>query len=217
MTDLAVDGDVAPSTQNQSFYALQYFFENVLKRHLGDIDATRSTKAKRIPTVMSKSEVGRVLSFLSGIYLLIGQLLYGCGMRISECLRLRVKDIDFDQMLIEIHNSKGDKSRFVPLPRQMVEPLRRLMANRLELHERDLANGEASVWLPYALDRKFPAAHKEFKWCQWSELGASGVRFCDGFIKKRGCGLARCLECRSKLESIQSRFTEMDLKRPRSD
>ena len=164
LTDLAVDGDVAPSTQNQAFFALQYFFENVLKRHLGEIDATRSTKAKRIPTVMSKSEVGRVLSFLSGIYLLIAQLLYGCGMRISECLRLRVKDIDFDQMLIEIHNSKGDKSRFVPLPRQMVEPLRRLMANRLELHERDLANGKASVWLPFALDRKFPAAHREFKW-----------------------------------------------------
>ena len=164
LTDLAVDGDVAPSTQNQAFYALKYFFENVLERQLGEIDAIRATKGSRIPTVMSKPEVVRVLSFLTGIYLLIGQLLYGCGMRISECLRLRVKDIDFDQMLIEIHNSKGDKSRFVPLPKQMVQPLRRLMANRLALHERDLANGEASVWLPHALDRKFPAAHKEFKW-----------------------------------------------------
>ena len=101
---------------------------------------------------MSKSEVIRVLSFLTGIYLLIGQLLYGCGMRISECLRLRIKDIDFDQMLIEIHNSKGDKSRFVPLPRQLVEPLRRLVEARRALHERDMANGEASVWLPHALE-----------------------------------------------------------------
>jgi integron integrase len=164
LTDLAVDGDVAPSTQNQAFYALLYFFQNVLKRDLGEVDATRSDKAARIPTVMSKPEVARVLSFLTGIYLLIGQLLYGCGMRISECLRLRVKDFDFDQMLIEIHNAKGNKSRFVPLPQQLVEPLRRLIDRRLELHERDLANGEASVWLPHALDRKFPNAHKEFKW-----------------------------------------------------
>ena len=164
LTDLAVDGNVAPSTQNQAFCALLFLFEHVLKRDFGQINASRSTKSPRIPTVMSKSEVIRVLSFLTGIYLLMGQLLYGCGMRISECLRLRVKDIDFDQMLIEIHNSKGDNSRFVPLPRQLVEPLRRLVAARQALHERDLANGEASVWLPHALDRKYPSAHKEFKW-----------------------------------------------------
>ena len=85
-------------------------------------------------------------------------------MRISECLRLRIKDIDFDQMLIEIHNAKGDKSRFAPLPKQLVEPLRKLVESRAVLHDRDLANGEASVWLPYALDRKYPSAHKEFKW-----------------------------------------------------
>ena len=85
-------------------------------------------------------------------------------MPISECLRLRVKDIDFDQMLIEIHNAKGDKSRFAPLPKQLVEPLRKLVESRSVLHERDFANGEASVWLPYALDRKYPSAHKELKW-----------------------------------------------------
>ena len=146
LTDLAVDGDVAPSTQDQAFYALLFLFEHVLKRDFGKINAIRSTKAARIPTVMSKSEVVRVLSLLSGVYLLIGQLLYGCGLRISECLRLRVKDIDFDQLLIEIHNSKGDKSRFVPLPKQLVEPLRRLVEARRGVHERDVANGEASVW-----------------------------------------------------------------------
>ena len=81
LTDLAVDGDVAPSTQNRAYYALQYLFEHVLKRDFGEINALRSTKAPRIPTVISKSEVIRVLSFLTGIYLLIGQLLYGCGMR----------------------------------------------------------------------------------------------------------------------------------------
>ena len=164
LTDLAVDGDVAGSTQDGAFYALLFFFEHVLKRDFGDINAIRSTKAPRIPTVMSKPEVIRVLSFLEGMHLIIGQLLYGCGMRISECLRLRVKDFDFDRMMIEIHNSKGDKSRFAPLPQQLVEPLRKLIANRELLHERDLANGEASVWLPHALDRKYPSAHKSFKW-----------------------------------------------------
>lgn len=164
LTDLAVDGDVAPSTQNQAFYALLFLFQHVLKRDFGTIDALRSTKAQRIPTVMSQEEVLRVLSCLSGIYGLIGQLLYGCGMRITECLRLRVKDIDFDRGMIEIHNSKGDKSRFVPLPERLIEPLHKLVRSRSELHDRDLANGEASVWLPHALDRKSPSAHREFKW-----------------------------------------------------
>jgi site-specific recombinase XerD len=126
LTDLAVDGNVAPSTQDQSFYALLFLFQHVLERDFGKINAIRSTKAARIPTVISKSEVTQVLSLLTGLYLLIGQLLYGCGMRITECLRLRVKDIDFDQGLIEIHNSKGNKSRFAPLPKQLVEPLRKL-------------------------------------------------------------------------------------------
>ncbi len=164
LTDLAVDGDVAQSTQEQAFYSLLFLFEHVLKRDLGTINAIRSKKAKRIPTVMSQVEVSRVLDQLSGIYLLIAQLLYGCGMRISECLRLRVKDIRFDLMQIEIHDSKGNKSRLVPLPEQLVEPLRRLVKSRGVLHEKDLDSGEASVWLPHALSRKYPAAHRAFKW-----------------------------------------------------
>jgi integron integrase len=164
LTDLAVDGDVAPSTQNQAFHALRFLIEHVLKRELGKINATRSTKAPRIPTVMSQTEVISVLSLLTGVFLLIAQLLYGTGMRISECLRLRVKDLDFDQMQIEIHQSKGDKSRLVPLPKRTVEPLRRLVESRKLMHEEDVARGEASVWLPHALSRKFPNAHREFKW-----------------------------------------------------
>jgi integron integrase len=164
LTDLAVDGNVAPSTQNQAFHALRFLFEHVFERELGQINAIRSTKAPRIPSVMSQAEVIRVLAGLSGVYLLMAELLYGTGMRISECLRLRVKDIDFDQMLIEIHRSKGDKSRLVPLPQRSVEPLQQLLESRRLVHEQDLARGEASVWLPYALHRKFPNAHLEFKW-----------------------------------------------------
>lgn len=164
LTDLAVDGDVAPSTQDQAFYSLLFLFEHVLKRDLGMINAIRSDKQKRIPTVMSEAEVTAVLGRLSGVYLQIAQLLYGCGMRISECLRLRVKDIRFDLLQIEVHDGKGSKSRLVPLPVQLVEPLQRLVKSRGVLHAKDLESGEASVWLPHALSRKYPAAHQEFKW-----------------------------------------------------
>ncbi len=164
LTDLAVDGDVAASTQDQAFYSFLFLFEHVLKRDLGAVNALRSGKPKRIPSVLSEAEVTGVLGHLGGIHLLISQLLYGCGMRIGECLRLRVKDIRFDLMQIEVHDSKGGKSRLVPLPIRLVEPLRRLMKSRGVLHEKDLERGEASVWLPHALGRKFPAAHREFKW-----------------------------------------------------
>tara|TARA_R110002049_G_scaffold47902_3_gene138505 strand:- start:19471 stop:21141 length:1671 start_codon:yes stop_codon:yes gene_type:complete len=164
LTDLAVDGDVAPSTQNQAFYALLFLFEHVFKRDFGKINAIRSTKGPRIPSVMSQREVRLVLGQLTGVYALIGQLLYGCGMRISESLRLRVKDVDFDMMYIEVHRSKGDKSRLVPLPKHLVDPLRALVQSRQMVHEHDLASGEASVWLPHALDRKYPDAHRQFKW-----------------------------------------------------
>ncbi len=128
----------------------------MLKRDLGKIDAIRAKATNCIPTVLSKDEVGKVLALMSGMPQMIAQLLYGCGMRISECLRLRVKDFDFEQGLIAIHCSKGNKSRFAPLPKQMIDPIRKLIESRRFLHERDLANGEASVWLPHALDRKYP-------------------------------------------------------------
>ena len=164
LTDLAVDGNVAPSTQNQAFYALLFLFQYVLKRDLGRIEATRASKGKQIPTVMSEREVQRVLSHLSGIHLTLAKLLYGCGMRISEALRLRVKDIDFDNALIEIHQSKGEKSRLVPLPKDLIVPLKRVLAARRVLHEQDVADNCASVWLPFALAKKYPKAHAEWKW-----------------------------------------------------
>jgi len=120
LTDLAVDGGVAAATQEQAFYGLLFLFEHVLKVDIRGINAMRSDKPKLVPTVLSKQEVARVLPALTGVYALMAALLYGCGMRISECLRLRVMDIDFDQMQIRIHNSKGNKSRYAPLPRYLV-------------------------------------------------------------------------------------------------
>ena len=164
LTDLAVDGNVAPSTQNQAFHSLLKFFTLVLKREMGRIEAIRANKDSMAPTVMSPGEVGQVFEGLSGVYLVIAKLLYGCGMRISEAHRLRVKDIDFANKQIEIRQSKGNKSRLVPMPEDLIEPLRRFVKSREALHEHDLANGTASVYLPYALDRKYPSAHRELKW-----------------------------------------------------
>lgn len=164
LTDLAVDGNVAPSTQNASFHGLLKFFSLVLKRDMGEIRAIRATKGKQVPTVMSDEEVRRVFSHLQGVHLVIAKLLYGCGMRISEALRLRIKDLDFDNRLIAIYQSKGGKSRLVPMPENLVEPLQRWVASREVLHRHDLAEGTASVWLPFAIQRKYPHAHREFQW-----------------------------------------------------
>jgi len=164
LTDLAVDGNVASSTQNAAFHALLAFFRLVLKRDMGQIEAIRANKGRMVPTVMSTREVGEVFDGLSGVHLTIAHLLYGCGLRISEAIRLRVKDLDFDNRRIEIHQAKGGKSRVVPMPEQLVEPLRRYLATRRALHEHDVAEGMASVWLPHALGRKYPHAHREFRW-----------------------------------------------------
>ncbi len=130
LTDLAVDGNVAARTQNQALYAMKYLFEQVFKRDLGEMIAARSTKEARLPSVLSKPEVCSVLAELAGSYQLIAELLYGCGMRISECLRLRMKDIDFEQGLIEVHRSKGDKSCFVPLPKTVASKRKDVIGSR---------------------------------------------------------------------------------------
>ena len=154
----ALDGGVAAATQEQAFFGLLFLFEQVLKKDVRGVSAMRSDKPKLIPTVMSKPEISRLLPVMTGIYLLIAQLLYGCGMRINECLRLRVMDIDFDQMQIRVWYSKGNKSRYVPLPRYLVPSLKSLMKWREGLHEQDLATGEASVTTEHSsLDRLSPS------------------------------------------------------------
>lgn len=164
LTDLAVDGNVAASTQNAAFHGLLKFFTLVLKRDMGRIEAIRANKGKQIPTVLSPPEVCRVFRGLKGKGLVIAQLLYGCGMRHSEVLRLRLKDLDFANLQIEIHQSKGGKSRLVPMPNELVEPLQRWVNSRTVLHRHDEADGTASVWLPHALAKKYPNAHCELKW-----------------------------------------------------
>ena len=164
LTDLVVDGMVAASTQDQAFFGIKFFFESVLERNLKNVDALRSQKPKLRPTVLSKNEIKQIFDQLKGDYLTIARLLYGCGIRISEAIRLRVKDLDFDQRQITIVKSKGDKSRLVPMPESLAKELKQLLDWRTRLHDEDVRNGIASVWLPDALSRKYPNAHQELRW-----------------------------------------------------
>ncbi len=165
LTWLAVEKQVSKSTQNQAFNALIFLYREVLKCPLeGRIDAVRSSKKQRLPIVMSKDETHRVLSAMNGITQLMAKLLYGSGLRLMECIRLRVKDIDFEINEIRVHSGKGDKDRLVPLP-ESIRPALQIHLERVKLiHEHDLAEGYGNVYLPNALARKYPNAGKEWEW-----------------------------------------------------
>ena len=161
---LVLDRKVSASTQRQALNALAWFFEHLLQTPL-QLDAfTRSSKPRRLPVVLSKQEVQRLLNELSGMHHLLATLMYGAGLRLMEVLRLRVQDIDFDQRIITIRRSKGDKDRIVPLPERCVDDLLAYLATRRKQHERDLAEGQGAVQLPDALARKYPGAAEEWKW-----------------------------------------------------
>jgi len=165
LTHLAVREKVAASTQNQALNALVFFFRNVLQNDLAaPFQLIRAKRPLRLPTVLSKEEVHRVLGFLSGEYLLMAQLLYGSGLRLMEVLRLRVKDVDFDQRLILVHDGKGFKDRVTMLPDQLIAPLRAHLDRVREMHQSDLGRGLGSVYLPYALERKYPGAARNWNW-----------------------------------------------------
>jgi len=165
MTWLAVDKKVSKSTQNQAFNALVFLYRDVLKIPLeGRINAVRSRKKQRLPVVMSKEETRRVLTAMSGTTQLMAKLLYGSGLRLMECIRLRVKDIDFEMNEIRVRNGKGDKDRLVPLP-ESCKPALNTHFERIKLvHEKDLTDGYGEVYLPHGLSRKYPNAAREWKW-----------------------------------------------------
>jgi len=165
LTHLAVDRKVSPSTQNQALSAILYLYKQVLKIELPWLDNVVRAKTKKfIPVVFTRDEVKRLLAQFDGTYWLLFSLIYGAGLRISECARLRVKDIDFHYKQLLIRDSKGDRDRVTVLPVPLIEPLRTHLARVKELHDQDLANGYGEVYLPYALSRKYPNAAREFQW-----------------------------------------------------
>lgn len=161
---LAVDRTVAASTQNQAFSALLYLYREVLRLPLGDINALRAREPKRLPTVLTKTEVRNVLGNLSGVYALMARILYGSGIRLMECVRLRVKDLDFGHGRIVIREGKGNKDRITMLPAALAQPLQAQIAQVRTLHQYDLQNGFGAVELPTALARKYPHAERELAW-----------------------------------------------------
>lgn len=164
LTHLAVKRQVSASTQNQAFSALLFLYQQVLEIELPRIDALRAKRPERLPVVLSVEEVREVLDGIAGVHSLMARLLYGTGIRLLECCRLRIKDVDFARGQILIRQAKGDKDRAVPLPERLREELQDRIRQTVRIHQRDLANGYGRVWLPEALHVKYPHADRETGW-----------------------------------------------------
>ena len=165
LTHLAADLEVAASTQNQALQAILFLYREVLQQPIAEhLNYLYAKRPQRLPTVLTREEAQRILAALEGTPKLVAQLLYGSGLRLLEALRLRVKDLDFAQHQIIVRDGKGFKDRVTVLPESLVPALQEHLARVKLLHETDLAEGFGSVYLPYALERKYPHAHREWGW-----------------------------------------------------
>ena len=164
LSDLAVERKVSKSTQNVALNSVVFLMREVLGRNPEDYKFRHAKRGKRLPTVLSKDEIKLLLTNAPDNYGLMMGLMYGTGMRLMECVRLRIKDIDFDYSQIIVRGGKGDKDRVVPLPDKYRAELRDRIDLAQQSHQQDLANGVGGVYLPVALARKYPNAQKEFHW-----------------------------------------------------
>ena len=159
LSHLAVEGQVAASTQSQALSAILFLYQQVLQQDIGWLhDVVRAKHPQRLPVVLTQDEVAKVLRQLSGVPWIMGTLLYGAGLRLLECLRLRVKDLDFAYNQIVVRDGKGQKDRVTMLPQPVKTPLQQHLQSIKQLHTRDLEAGHGAVYLPYALERKYPHA-----------------------------------------------------------
>jgi integron integrase len=165
LTHLAVDRNVSSSTQNQAFNAILFLYRDVLETDLGDgLNAVRAKRSERIPVVMSHEEAMKVINSLGGTPQLMAKLLYGCGLRLMECVRLRIKDIDFAMSCITVHDGKGKKDRVVMLPEKVRPFLREQILQVESIHSHDVSSGFGEVHLPFALAKKYPNSSKLLGW-----------------------------------------------------
>lgn len=165
LSDLAVRGNVAASTQNQALNAILFLYRDVLKITLPWLEhVQRAKRSQRLPVVLTHDEVKRLLAQLEGTVWLMASMTYGGGLRLLECLRLRVKDVDFDRAELTIRDGKGQKDRVTTLPKRLIEPLRDHLARVKVRHQQDLQEGFGRVHLPFALERKYPNADREWGW-----------------------------------------------------
>jgi integron integrase len=165
LSHLAVNKNVAASTQNVARNALLFLYKEVLQLELPFLDGIEPAKRpQRLPVVLTREEVQALLTNLSGVHHLMASLLYGSGLRLSECLNLRVKDLDFGYQQITVRDGKGEKDRLTMMPKSTIEGLKLQLENARYLHQQDLVQGYGAVYLPYALERKYPSANREWRW-----------------------------------------------------
>ena len=165
LNHLASERNVAAATQNQGLSALLFLYKEVLAEPLPWLDGLeRAKRPARLPSVLTRSETRRLLAQLHGARWLMASLLYGAGLRLRECLKLRVKDVDFEYRQILVRDGKGGKDRVTMLPQSVIEPLKHHLVHAKALHERDLESGHGDVELPDALARKYPKAPYEWAW-----------------------------------------------------
>lgn len=165
LTHLAVNKNVAPSTQNQAMNALVFLYKKVLKNHLDEeINAVRANKKIHVPVVMTREETSKVIKMMGGTTQIAAKLMYGSGLRISETIRLRVQDIDYKMKTITVRSGKGAKDRVTTFPSSIIPFMQNHLAKVKAIHESDLEKGYGEVYMPYALARKYPNAAREWGW-----------------------------------------------------
>jgi integron integrase len=165
LSQLAVEKKVSASTQNQALNAIVFFYRHVLDKDIeGEIRAVRARQNRRLPVVLTTKEVDRIFSAMSGVNQLVVKLIYGCGLRLQECLQLRIKDLDLEQNIVIVRSGKGDKDRRTVFPEAIKEDIIQHLAEVRKLYEKDREAKLSGVYLPGALDRKYPNAGKEWGW-----------------------------------------------------
>ncbi len=206
LSRLAVDGGVASSTQNQALSALLFLYRDVLAIELPWMESVvRAKRARKLPVVLSRPEVQRLLAQLEGRSWLMASLLYGAGLRLLEVLRLRVKDVDFERGEITVRDGKGAKDRRTVLPLALLQPLKLEVERVRALHATDVAAGFGAVWLPHALARKYPKAPSEFGWQYVFPALRRSIDPCDDAERRHHLDdamLSRAIKRASKLAGI---------------
>lgn len=166
ITHLVVERKASASTQNQAISAILFLYRSILKIELDEdaINFVRPKKGKRVPNVLSPQEAKTIIANMTGVYKLMVQIMYGSGLRLMECMRLRVKDIDFENRRIIVYDGKGGDDRVTMLPDSIVVPLKEHLVQVKAIHQQDLSKGLGSVYMPYAIGKKYPAADKQSIW-----------------------------------------------------